>query len=130
LDTELKEAKRSIRRFLRYYSDEKLCELLAHAQAGKLSYLSCCCLVGVLTADHPLREGGNNWTSMHYHRALAFSGGKEADRSFVALGIYGIGFIPSFAEAERIRRRRMISIVRGEMRLRERFASLPRLIAK
>lgn len=37
------------------YTDEKLAALLAHAQDGKLSYNSCCCLIGIPTAQHSLK---------------------------------------------------------------------------
>ena len=37
------------------YTDEKLAALLAPAEDGKLSYVSCCCLIGVPTAGHALR---------------------------------------------------------------------------
>ena len=39
----------------RRYSDENLAHALAHAECGRLAYYSCCCLIGIPTADHPLR---------------------------------------------------------------------------
>src|SRR5258708_22634376 len=37
------------------YTDENLAALLAHAQDEKLSFFSCCCLIGVTNAPHALR---------------------------------------------------------------------------
>src|SRR6266478_447632 len=56
LQAELKSHKQTIRAFLRteVWAEEKLCALLAHAE-DKLSMWSCCCLIGVATANHPLR---------------------------------------------------------------------------
>lgn len=43
----------AIERFLReQYSDEKLEMLKKHCESGKLSFFSCCCFIGVVTADH------------------------------------------------------------------------------
>ncbi len=50
-----KETKQIIRDFMKTnYSDERLAMLLAHAQSGKLAFNSCCCFVGVSTAQHAL----------------------------------------------------------------------------
>lgn len=38
------------------YTDEKLAALLAHAEDGKLAFISCCCFVGTPSADHMLTE--------------------------------------------------------------------------
>lgn len=55
----LKEAKGHIRAFMRnHYTDERLAMLLAHARDGKLAYVTCCCFVGIPTADHALRTDG------------------------------------------------------------------------
>ena len=39
----------------RRYSDESLAHILAHAESGRLAYYSCCCLIGIPTANHALR---------------------------------------------------------------------------
>lgn len=45
----------NIKLFLQqYYTDEQLAALLAHCQDGKFSFHSCCCLIGIPTADHAL----------------------------------------------------------------------------
>lgn len=52
------------------YTDERLAMLLAHAQDGKLEFASCCCLVGIPTADHAL-QGKSNFTAQpHYVMAV------------------------------------------------------------
>lgn len=38
----------------KYYTDERLAQLLAHAEDGKLVYNSCCCFIGIANADHTL----------------------------------------------------------------------------
>jgi hypothetical protein len=88
----------NIVRFLQTaYSDEKLSELLAHAQDGKLCWSSCCCFVGVLTADHALRgwAGGVKFDPIstlprcsepHYLSAKEIPGAKEAEKEFKRLG--------------------------------------------
>jgi len=38
------------------YTDEQLAALLAHAEDGKLSFYSCCCLAGIPTANHALQS--------------------------------------------------------------------------
>lgn len=51
----------SIKKYLRSaYSDERLAMLLAHCEDGKLSYWSCCCFIGIPTANHAL-EGNNDF---------------------------------------------------------------------
>jgi len=54
--TEVQRWKReAIRPFVRrHYTDEVLAAAIAHAEDGKLAYESCCCLVGIPTADHAL----------------------------------------------------------------------------
>ncbi len=126
MDARLKDCKRAIRLFLRIaYSDERLAWLLAHARSGKLSYRSCCCLVGVATADHPLQEraapiGLAPWltpSGSHYAFAKTFLGANEAERAYYYMGHIGkSGF---FSSADAQRRRRLIPLVRAEMRRRE-----------
>ncbi|MCI0526562.1 MAG: hypothetical protein L0Y56_03795, partial [Nitrospira sp.] len=52
----IKHLKAPLRAYMQqHYSDEKLAALLAHARDGKLAYHSCCCFIGIATADHALR---------------------------------------------------------------------------
>ncbi len=127
MDARLKECKRAIRLFLRTaYSDERLVWLLAHARSGSLSYRSCCCLVGVATADHALQGKAlptalAPWlapSGSHYAFAKTFLGANEAERAYYHMGYVGKSGFFSSRDAER--RRRLIPLVRAEMRRRER----------
>lgn len=80
---------KAIERFLQTaYSDEKLAALLAHTEDGKLSYWSCCCFVGVATADHALREKMGSYAASvepHYIEACDIEGADEAEQEFITL---------------------------------------------
>jgi len=120
MDVQLKDCKRAVRSFLRTaYTDERLVWLLTHARRGKLSYRSCCCLVGVATADHPLRGKVPTGELEHSHYGLAktFLGAHEADLAYYYLG--HIGRPGVLSSPDRLRRRRLIPIVRAELRRRE-----------
>lgn len=69
MNEKLRADKQAIRAFLRtgVWTEEKLCALLAHAE-DKLSYWSCCCLIGCATADHALQS---NWNCAGYIGAYA-----------------------------------------------------------
>lgn len=112
------ESKAAIHSFMREnYTDERLAWLLAHAEEGKLAYMSCCCFIGIVTADHALRgysiwgAGGNT----HYHKALVLPGAREAD---VAFALLGKGY-----NGDAARRRILIPMIRAEMRRRSRVTS-------
>ncbi len=74
----------NIKKFLQTaYSDEKLAVLLAHAQDGKLKFLSCCCFVGLVTADHALCDETYIWSaSSHYAKAITLTGALLAMHEF------------------------------------------------
>jgi hypothetical protein len=118
---QFKRWKKAIRQFLHTaYSDERLAWLLAHARNGKLAYQSCCCLIGVATADHALR-GKTDVTApgaLHYRLAKIFVGAREAEMAFWELGYAGSSRL---AESnDELRRRRVIPMIKAEMRYRER----------
>lgn len=109
-----KQNKAAIRTFLRQgYTDERLVMLLAHAQSGRLVYQSCCCLIGVSTADHPLRGKmtiDEIDDTPHYNsKDLDSPAALLAERSYAALA-------PINSE----RRRILIPIVSAEIRRRDR----------
>jgi hypothetical protein len=115
MDIDLKENKRIIRNFLRAnYTDERLAMLLAHAQSGRLSYDSCCCLIGLPSASHALYgrdefcadRGAPNPT--HYGIVSDTYAGGLAESAFLRLG-------PDDAT----RCRRLIPIVKAEIRRRD-----------
>lgn len=74
----------------KHYTDERLSWLLAHAESGALSFWSCCCFIGIPTADHALR-GSLIGTSLapgaepHYRSARLLAGAKKAESAFLGL---------------------------------------------
>jgi len=121
LNYQLKESKRAIRNFLRTaYTDERLAWLLAHARSGRLVYNSCCCLVGVVTADHSLqgKVPVKELASSHYALAKTFVGASSAERAYQDLGYIGKTRVPS---ADEVRRRRLVPLVKAEIWRRERI---------
>ena len=120
MNYQLKECKRAIRNFLRTaYTDERLTWLVEHARSGRLVYNSCCCLVGVVTADHtlqgkvPVRE----LATSHYALAKTFVGASAAERAYQDMGYVGKTRVPS---ADDVRRRRLVPLVKAEIRRRDR----------
>ncbi len=105
-----------------HYTDERLAQLLAHAQDGKLAYNSCCCFVGIAfwPGDHPFalnmeRMGHINPT--HESDGKAASGGQKAEDAYNSLWVPG-----RFEEDMDAKRRRiLIPMIRAEMRRRERL---------
>ena len=126
----LKVAKQDIRDYLIHYSDEKLTALLAHAQDGKLAFYSCCCLIGSATADHALRPRTIYWRNTaklepHYAQAQELPGSEEAEWAY-GKGLLAATRVWSEAERDSLRRRRLIPILKAELRRRQRFRqSLP-----
>jgi hypothetical protein len=130
MDVQLRRGKHAIRQFLRTaYSDERLAWLLAHARGRKLAYQSCCCLIGVATADHALqgKSDVNEPSANHYHLARKFLGAREAEQAYWEFGY--IGGSRSTASSDELRRRRLIPMILGEMRRRhnERVAAMREL---
>jgi hypothetical protein len=123
MNSKLREYRRAVRQFLQTaYTDERLAWLLAHARSEKLAYRSCCCLVGVVTAPHPLQGETTMFDAIHPHYVIAkgLAGAQEAERAYCALGYVGNGWLSS--PREDLRRRRLIPLIRAEMRRRERQA--------
>lgn len=102
----------SIRRYLKtaYKDDARLTALYAHAEDNKLVWFSCCCFIGAATADHALRGQENCYGSEpHYWQARQLPDSYEAECAFYTLG-----------RTDTERNRRLIPIIRTEMRRRER----------
>lgn len=118
---ELKQCKRAIRVFLRTaYTNERLAWLAAHARSGRLVYYSCCCLVGVSTAAHPLTGKISPVElrgSGHYALARTLFGAPEAEKAFYDLGLIGKRRRLS---SDELRRRRLIPMVLAEQHRRSR----------
>jgi hypothetical protein len=105
-----KEAKIHLRSFMReHYTDERLAWLLAHARAGKLSFSSCCCFIGIVTAAHALRTAGD-YIHGHVDCARELSGARRAETAFYMIG----------QQQDENRRRIIIPIILAEQRRRER----------
>jgi len=121
---ELKLCKRAIRVFLRTaYTDERLAWLLAHARSGRLVYYSCCCLVGVTTAEHPLAgriSPVELRNSGHYALARTLLGASEAERDFYHLGLIAK---QGRLSSDELRRRRLIPMVLAEQRRRSQVSA-------
>lgn len=119
--------KQTIRGFIRQqYTDERLAQILAHAQDGKLNYSSCCCLIGIVTADHALEsrdrcETLNYNTGDHFDKAYAIPNSREAEQAFRDIA-------PQTPEQpydrNALRRRIVIPMVRAEMKRRSKLAEV------
>lgn len=124
--TAQQERKQHIRAFMQaHYTDERLAQLLAHAQDGKLAFHSCCCFIGVATADHALRgyrfkdfreraDGLLGIDERHYILAESLPGAQEAEHAFDGLSDW------HGSEYDAARRRILIPMIRAEQRRRER----------
>lgn len=124
MDSNLQQAKRDIRAFFPNYSDERLAWLLAHARDGKLVYTSCCCFIGVATADHELQSlsvmevySRDSGSTGHLSKATRLPHALQAEHAFRALAYTDAG---QFINRDGVRRRRLIPMIKAEMRRRER----------
>lgn len=105
------------------YTDERLAMLLAHAQDGKLSYYSCCCLRGVPSADHALKGtfvGSVAVTAPTEHRSYLETETpthRPADLAFHALSkVKGTAEEYRLGDLERCAK--LIPLIEAEMRRR------------
>lgn len=119
--TKKQEHKQAIRAFLgtSIWTDEKLCALLAHAES-KLRFVSCCCLIGVATADHALRGETTYWLNKHYCVAKQLPLASEAENAYLWLN----GSIGSDEQDDANRRRVLRPIIRAELKRREHLRTL------
>lgn len=92
------------------YTDEKLAALLAHAQDGKLAFISCCCFAGVPSAVHALCAWNENFLDLEGHDPVIDSALPwfEMSDAFGALG-----------PDDHARRERIIPLIQAEMDRRE-----------
>ena len=112
----LRKVKQPIRLFLQsYYTDQDLAMAYAHAKEGKLAFMSCCCLIGIPTADHALKGWALAGAAPHYWRAKELPGAILAEDAFGCLGSV------DFRNVDVSRRKRLIPMLRAEMRRRERL---------
>lgn len=102
------------------YSDQKLAELLAFAEDGKLSYSSCCCFVGVPTANHSLMSMADAASASdcdHYQSAIAIPEAPVAERAFRTLAVDSADGSSEERDAER--RARLIPLIYAEIKRRD-----------
>ena len=107
----------NIRKFLAAnYSDEKLAALLAHAESGRLGWNSCCCVVGIATATHPLQTAtafgemrASSTGDWHLEEARRLPYAVEAENEFLHIAWSDAG-----------RRERLLPLIHEEMERRER----------
>jgi len=120
----LREHKQVMRSFIReHYTDQRLAEVLAHAQDGKFSYRSCCCLIGAATANHPLREEDDYSDDLHYAKARQLNNAVSAELSYACPS----GHFED-SPSDKGRRLLIIPILRAEQKRRARLKELHDLL--
>ena len=113
----IKELKKPLRAFLKQYPDQKLAELLAHAQDGKLAYYSCCCFTGAINAPHALQTDdyyGCGKEVEHLFEARKIPGAKLAETAYASLRM-----VSTCESPDEVRRRLIIPLIKSEMKQRE-----------
>jgi hypothetical protein len=109
------------------YTDQQLAALLAHAQDGKLSFCSCCCLIGITNAPHALRgyipefeQGCVLPPGSTHHQAVRMLSELAADteQEFAALGT-----------SDEERRAAIIPLIEAEIQRRDQKSSIAEVIA-
>ncbi len=109
------EAKKTARAFLReQYSDTNLTKALDHMRAGNFSFTSCCCFIGLVTADHALRNYTMIWQVNHYYAAKCRPGADAAEAAVAVLGRKS----QSAAIYDDLLRRRLIPMILFEIKRR------------
>jgi hypothetical protein len=110
----LRDAKNILRTALLSASDEKLAEMLAWAQDGKMDYWNpCACFVGSIgpyRVHEECDDGGHHYCmTLDKHRGSSYA--------YAQLGL--IGILPAIEEAK-LRQRRVVPILKAQIRLRSR----------
>lgn len=119
----------NIRKFLETYSDQSLAALYAHTtvmpgedQAKKLSFFSCCCLIGARDAEHALRgyvaeflQGKVLPPGSTHHQAIRLNNevARDAEEEF---------FFLSSSDTER--RERLLPLIESEMQRRSQASAI------
>ncbi len=119
----------AIKKFMQdHYTDERLADLLAHAQDGKLLYGTCCCFIGAATADHPLVSKFEDFSPNHYYAATNLEGARASESEF-----YQLGDGAPYPGHDGQRRAKLIPLIMEEMdrraKLRGTRVETPELVA-
>ena len=120
----LRESKQLIRRWIsERFSDERLVEVYAFNQDGRMRFQSACdCLLGVTgssTLHQPEDCPDRNWPA-HYFR-IRYNGGQfalDAEQAYNLIGWVGRQFFDGCSD--QLRQRRLSAILRAQMRIRAR----------
>lgn len=125
---QLHNAKGEIRPFLAaHYSDFALARLLVSARDGTLRFNSCCCFIGQAALAHTESVFDSDTRRIHgvahYNHAKAFlRGAIGAEQAYLKLGYEKHWFDCSAKHRDSLRRRRLIPILKAEIRRRMRLA--------
>lgn len=125
MDADLKKRKAVLRDWMREnYTDAKLVELLDHARSGQLAFYSCCCFIGIPTADHELRPssavGAEHARQPHYAMAARLPYAADAEEAYRLLSPYVNAGSPLdyYRNSDPLRRARIIPMILAEIRRR------------
>jgi hypothetical protein len=115
----LRESKQLIRRWIsERFSDERLAQVYAFNQDGRMQYSSpCACLLGVTTAKH-LHSWGDGCWATHYRVLKQVGADAELAYNYLAY-VDRLGRF-RFEGVEQLRQRRLSAILRAQMRIRAR----------
>ena len=126
--TEMQQLKQPLRAFYRNESTEVLCQVLAMAQDGKIRYNGCCCYIGATTSN--LAKGNCNFLMAngrnHYQVAAEKPFAREAETAIRIIGEFLHRFPWNPLDKDVARRKIVIAIIKGILRLRERDSRHPR----
>lgn len=92
------------------YDDAHLAALLAHAEDGKLSFMSCCCFAGIPGADHALRGANMSEDTSHWDT--------EADEEWIKAS----EAFCLIAASDKARCEKLIPLIHAEMKRRDEIA--------
>lgn len=121
--------KKDVRAFVnRYYTTDTLIEVIGHVRNGTFTFSSCCCLIGVVTADHPLVQddrnlaltGPTNVLAEHYLRARELPFARAAEDAYYLFGYATIPMEDSdfLEDSLTLRNRRLLPILLAELKRR------------
>lgn len=116
----------------RYWSDQKLAEVYAFNEDGKMRYVDpCACFLGVTLAN-TLHTNRDKCSGSHYVNATRLEGARAAEAEYLSLDFDLMTFILAIGmgldrACERTQQKRLAVILRAEMQRREqlRRVSIP-----